>query len=154
MLTEDKTLHNLNQLIKIKDERIDSLEMEIESLKSQIDAHDAMIEDHWLRRIPQAVDSYDLPVPRLQLEAIQFGSHWYSYEWRYDLIYKHLTGIYVTVPLGYTLMNGGQSIAPINYETGEIYLPFRDGAHIRSDMEQLHLPAFAIIDGKIMEIKA
>lgn len=90
----------------------------------------------------------DLPTPRLELrlKIIEIGKDRYnrasgSWEWTYSIVYKHLLGHIVKIPLGSTKSNGCFSF-------GLPSLPFRDSAHIRHDSESLGLPAYIIRSDK------
>lgn len=59
---------------------------------------------------------------------------------------------YLKLQLGGTLLSkSSQERTPDFY--GEIETPFRDGAHIRFDMERLRLPGFVTYNGKTEPIK-
>jgi hypothetical protein len=85
-------------------------------------------------------------VPRLEIRCRNLGD-WFNWEWRYGIVYLHLSGTIVFVLLGHIKV-GGDGRPPMD-GNGRIRLPFRDSAHIDHDMKQLGLPGFAILEGKI-----
>lgn len=133
-------------------EQLDEREQEIEQLKERIEELTDDRAWRWARHEQWAEDKNDLPVPRLEIRAYDHGG-WYSWSWVYCLVYRHLLGHIVAVPLGNTTCNGGSGNGPRHPLTGEIYTPFRDGAHIRNDMKQLGLRAFAIVGDDIEELE-
>lgn len=56
-----------------------------------------------------------------------------------------------STPLGETAVNGGKDEIPVFYDN-DGFLPFRDGVHIKNDMKQLKLPAFAICEDVVKEL--
>jgi hypothetical protein len=110
-------------------ERIAELEYEIAELQERVPWT-----DH------SEVPPDELPVPRLEMlwEKGSFPNG-HNYRCTYRLIYKHLLGHWIAVPLGSTRVSGGRD--PDQYDA-KLQIPFRDGAHIRSDAKHLNLPAF------------
>lgn len=135
----------LAELLDQKDEQIAELEDQISALKCT---------QEWgnMRHSTNKEDcSPDLPCPRLEMRYEpdeKFG--WTETTVTYAMVHRHFLGHYVTVPLGVTTIRSGRQSAPI-YD-GKISLPFRDGAHIKHDMAQLNLPAYAICEGQLYDL--
>jgi hypothetical protein len=62
---------------------------------------------HWTGHTSLDVDPHGLPVPRLQMSMHEGHFGHYEFECRYDLVYEHLLGEIVLVPLGSTRIGGG-----------------------------------------------
>lgn len=138
------TVERLEELLNQREREIESLKSEIESLKGDW---------RWvIHRRNEGEES--LPVPRLENRCTAVDGDWYRYVWTYSLVYRHLLGHTVYVPLGSTSCTGGRG-KPIG--VGGIEEPFREFSHIRSDRKQLSLRAFLIVeDGEhsvVQEIK-
>lgn len=65
----------------------------------------------------------------------------------YSLVYRHLLGDLVRVPLGRTKQTGRPG-CPTNIEN---WIPFRDGAHFRHDVIELRLPGFVVVGSVVHE---
>lgn len=87
-------------------------------------------------------ENLDLPVPRLE---IRYSSAADGLAAKYSLVYEHFLGHLMQIPIGLTMCGGGHLKSK-----GEDYLelPFREGAHIASDMLQLGLPGYIINGAK------
>jgi hypothetical protein len=133
-------LERLEKLLDDKDRLIAELEERVRVLTDESERT-----WEWARHRLLEDDSA-LPVPRLEIRCRNLGD-WWNWEWLYGIVYRHLTGTVVFVPLGHTKV-GGDGRPPIRGD-GSIRLPFRDGAHIYHDMKQLELPGFAILEDKI-----
>ena len=132
-------IERLEQLLDERDTQIEELEQKLQDLTDESErawdwARHSIIQPHPL-----------LPIPRLEIRCVNLGN-WYNWEWRYGFVYKHLLGHLVLIPMGNTKC-GGSGKPPMDWTGKYMDLPFRDGAHFRSDFEQLNLPAFAIIEG-------
>ena len=141
-----KALQRLEELLDERDARIEELCNELEELKESEKA-----DWKWVRHRTLKSNPDKLPVPRLEIRAHNDSGDWYNWRWEYSLIYKHLLGHLVLVPLGSTTCNGGRGKPPM-WENGNINTPFRDGVHIAHDAKALNLPAFAICDGRIRKL--
>ena len=95
----------------------------------------------------EAIDD-PLPVPRLEIEVFNASGDWYVSEWVYSMVYEHLLGHHVRVPLGHTKQTGGHG----RRDSVE-HLPFRDGAHIKHEAKAFGWPAFWIIEGNAQLIE-
>lgn len=113
-----------------------------EKLQDELDGLKEHATWGWSRHTQIEAADDKLPVPRLQIEAINASGNWYVTEWIYSMVYEHLLGHHVVVPLGHTRQTGGSGIR--NTE----HLPFRDGAHIRHEAKVFGWPAFSIIEGR------
>ena len=146
-----EAIKRLEELLYIKDD-------EIARLQDIVNEHNEKQEqeedrDAWKWTVHRKItdsENLNLPVPRLELRYKSIAPNHYISEWDYGLAYRHLLGDIIFVPLGRTRVTGGQR-APIC--KGKIDLPFRDGAHIKNESEQLNLPAYAICEGVVQEIK-
>lgn len=134
-------IERLEQQLDERDSRIEELERELEQRDEDNNS------DRWKWTRQSKPEESDLPVPRLEIRCVNYTDEpdWYNYSWEYLLIYRHLLGHLVGVPLGNTTCSGNG--APVF--NGQIHLPFRDGAHIAHDSVTLSLPAFAICEDRI-----
>ena len=140
-----QTPERVLELIDEQREEIDSLNQQLQEFKDQSEQ-----DWKWARHRSVDKDESGLPVPRLEIRCEPVTPDWYMWRWEYALVYKHLLGNVVTVPLGETKCSGGTNQPPIR--NGIIDTPIRDGVHIAHDAEQLNLPAFAICNGVINKI--
>jgi hypothetical protein len=133
----------LEEILNEKDARIDQLEAEIEK-------RDNEAAWSWTRHtMSKAKDP--LPTPRLEIRYT-LHQNGYNMTATYALVYSHLLGDAVTVPMGFTKISGGGVNRPMS-ESGQIYGPLRDGAHIRHDMKSLNLPGYLIdFNGEVHRI--
>lgn len=134
-----KTIERLEKLLDAKDEELQELREKLEKLE---DAEGR----EWKWCIPQEIEAAtdSLPVPRLECRAKMVGDNWHNFVWEYSLIYRHFLKHIMKIPLGLTTTNSGRGTPPVF--NGEIHGPFREGAHIKSDAEELGLPAFYIVE--------
>jgi len=139
-------IQRLEELLEEKDARIVELENEREYLNEKNHS------DRWKWTRHSTPEEGNLPVPRLEIRCVNESTRpeWYNYSWIYSLVYRHLLGHLVGVPLGSTSCSGGKG--PPIFD-GMINLPFRDGVHIAHDSTTLNLPAFAIVEGRIESIE-
>jgi hypothetical protein len=145
-----KLEERLNEIIEEKDDQIAKLESEVESLKQEMD----LSKTSWQRISAFNNDIFykQLPFPRLEMRLNKLSPDWYSIEWVYGLVYKHVTDIsndtLLFIPMGRTTSSGGRC----NFENwitrGELRLPFRDGSHIYVESLVLNLPAFIVCQEK------
>jgi hypothetical protein len=133
-------MERLERLLDEKDRQIAELEERMQALTDESERT-----WDWARHQLLEGDSA-LPVPRLEMRCRNLGD-WWNWEWLYGIVYRHLTGTVVFVPLGHTKV-GGDGRPPIRGD-GSIRLPFRDGEHIYHDMKQLGLPGFAILEDRV-----
>lgn len=100
--------------------------------------HTTSLRKTWRRhRKMKEADNMGLPVPRLEIRYHHMpgegmGAH-------YSLVYEHFLGHLAQIPLGLTICGGTRTSEP-----GYVDLPFREGAHIISDMLELRLPGYLI----------
>lgn len=141
MDTDEVTIADrLNSMLIEKDREIGKLRDSIEELSQKLRG----AESGWTLHTKLA-DDQNLPVPRLELlyEADGYeGREWCEFIVHYRLVYKHMLGHIMAVPLGQTGVKNGSGEIPIR--NGKIDLPFRDGCNIRNEMQHLNLPGFAI----------
>jgi len=136
------TIERLEELLNERDEQIQELTDRIEAFEEMRN------DDRWRWARHEQINNDELPTPRLEIRCDVLGD--YHQSWTYAMVYRHLLGHSVRVPLGHTEMNG--SFIRSNYDL-MWYMPFRDGAHIKNDMRQLNLPAYVIMDGKTQQIE-
>jgi hypothetical protein len=151
MNDSDKTtaIERLEGLLNEKDAEIENLSKQVEDLEERIRG----IRSGWMehKELPR---TQTLPVPRLEMlyEPIH---GWSDYETIYQLVYRHFLGHCVAIPLGRTSINSSswKNAEPPMDELGRPHLPFRDGAHIKSDAKHLNVPAFVILGDKVTDLK-
>jgi hypothetical protein len=133
-------MERLERMLNEKDRQIAEIEERMQALTDESERT-----WDWARHQLLEDDSA-LPVPRLEMRCRNLGD-WWNWEWLYGIVYRHLTGTIVFVPLGHTKV-GGDGRPPIRGDGG-IRLPFRDGAHIYHDMKHLALPGFVILEDRV-----
>ena len=134
----------LNELLDQKIAKIEGLQERVCELEESLERN-----WDWAAHKRFVKDPYNLPVPRLQIVAepsMRYG--WVEETWTYSLVYKHFTGDIMFVPLGQTKRTGGRDEKPDIND-----LPFRDGAHIRYECFTLKMPAFSIVEDRIVELE-
>lgn len=140
-------IERLEELLEAKDNEISELQDQVTKFKDLEER-----EFGWCRHESFEKDVYKLPLPRLEIIARQITDNWDNFEWLYYLVYPHLLEHIIKVPLGRTTSQGGRGLPPIyTHQGGEILAgtvitPFREGAHLLSDMEKLKLRGFYIIE--------
>lgn len=140
-----KALERLEKLLDEKDARIEELEGEIQE---QADAREER-DWEWTRHAILKDNPENLPVPRLEIRWEAESEDGYLQRWDYSLIYRHLLGHLVRIPMGQTKTQGSTKPPIFN---GALMMPYRDGAHICHDSMMLGLPAFAVADGRIEKL--
>lgn len=140
---------HMSELLDEKNRELDKQREELNELNEKLE-----LEREWCWHDDIDEKGDKLPVPRLEIRARQEnhgrGPSWHSFRQCYALVYKHLLGHHVRVPLGETRISGMRNEPPII--GGVIDLPFRDGAHLTHDMDHLNLPAFAICGTRIEKL--
>ena len=121
---------------------LNNADIEREKLQEELDGLKAHATWGWSRHTQIESADDNLPVPRLQIEAFNTSGDWYVTEWVYSMVYEHLLGHHVVVPMGHTKQTGGRG----RHDSVE-RLPFRDGAHIRHEAKAFGWPAFQIVEG-------
>lgn len=143
-MTTELALHHLGELLKARDAEIDALKARVTELEEELER-----DWTWTRHVEHKTDpSPGLPVPRLEIRWTIGDREQIA---TYCLVYKHLCDQIVFVPLGKTRRNGPD--VPPRASNGEIEVPFRDGAHIRHDLEAMNLPGFAILGGEAQPLE-
>jgi len=145
MTTHDKgddmtALERLEALLNEKDR-------ELAALREEERRHDYGEEWAWMRQ-SESDEAEGLPVPRLEIRWRRGDWSWLA---TYALVYRHLLGYVVVQPLGITKSNGGPPGPPIY--SGKVDTPYRDGAHIRHEMQTLNLPGYAICEGTVTKLE-
>jgi hypothetical protein len=135
-----RTKKRLLDLLDQRDRQIAEMSETIERLEREADGS---VWSEWLPR--EVVDDKRLPVPRLEIEIVQDhypdGAH-AGIVYIYRLVYRHLTGILRSIPLGRTTSSGTMLDDWPPWLNGDAHWPFRDGAHIHHDATHLDLPGF------------
>jgi hypothetical protein len=140
-----KAIERLEAQLDEKDARIEELEKELQEIRDDEDAN-----WEWSRHSTLKINPDNLPVPRLEMRWHKESEDGYLTCWDYRLIYRHLLGHLIAVPLGQTKSQGGNGAPPIR--NGQIDTPFRDGVHISTDTGHLGIPAFCIVEDKIVRL--
>jgi hypothetical protein len=142
-----KTLtERLNEAIEEKEEKISSLQGQIEKFEQEKDWERQSWMQHTL--YPHDAFSQRMPVPRLEMRLIRVSkNNWYRSEWQYGIVRKHYQDTWGDllqfIPLGLTESTGGDGGYSGLLINGKFNLPFRDGMHIKADSVIFNLPAFA-----------
>jgi hypothetical protein len=141
-----KATERLEELLDQKDARIEELETELQEANEKLEAN-----WDWCRHTKLEANPDNLPVPRLEIRWSKVTEDGYEQYWDYRLIYRHLLGHLIAVPLGGTKTSGGNCDS-LKWPNGTLHLPFRDGAHISHDTGHLGIPAFAIAGEEIRKL--
>jgi hypothetical protein len=145
-----KLEERLNEIISEKDDRITELEAEVESLRADTE----LTRTAWQRISAFKNDDFykQLPFPRLEMRLNKLSPDWYSIEWVYGLVYKHITDVdndtLLFIPMGRTTSSGGRCEFENWVDEDGLRLPHRDGAHIYVESVVLNLPAFIVCQEK------
>jgi hypothetical protein len=144
--TTKTTVERLEELLNTKDTQIETLQAKLQAYKDQEE------EENWRwTQHSKSEEKEGLPVPRLEIRWIKLDKNGYNWRAAYNLVYKHLLGDVILVPMGSTTRNGGNGKGPIR--DGKVETPFRDGVHIAHEMLTLKLPGFAICDDTVTVLK-
>lgn len=130
-------LERLEGLLADKDEELSEANATIERLENELEGS----REGW-RLTLMIDDDGELPVPRLEMVYTYLYEDWRNYQVVYQLVFKHLLGKLMIVPLSRTTVQGGDGEPPDNV------LPFRDGAHARHDSGHLDMPVYKIVLGE------
>jgi hypothetical protein len=126
---------------------LDARDAEVARLGAELRRRDEADEDaawSWARHYVSA-EAEGLPVPRLEIRWSRIGGGEWNWLATYGLVYRHLLGHVVVVPLGMTRVGGaGEPLTD-----GQVDVPFREGAHALHDSLELGLPAFAVFEGRV-----
>lgn len=142
-------IDRLEQLLNEREREVRELKEKLNEIEEQGDDKDW----RWARHTRHDAKDETLPVPRLELRCTPLDEDWYRWHWVYALVYRHVMGTAVYVPLGGTIVTGGnREEGPVR--DGKLDLPWRDGVHIRHESEQFNLPAFAICGDIVQELTA
>ncbi len=148
------TIDYLTKSLQERDIKIHELEMKVEGLEATLRGSAS----GWTLAVELPKEQV-LPVPRLELVYEKNGRlgadgerDWREHIVRYRLVYRHLQGNCIAIPLGQTQISGGPGGEPLH--DGKLDLPFRESSHIARDAWTLRLPAFAVLGDHIEEIRA
>lgn len=128
-------------VIERLEQDLNNADAEREKLQEELDGLKEHATWGWSRHTEIAAGNDKLPVPRLQMTAINVSGDWYVTDFISSMVYKHFLGHHVIVPIGHTRRTGGSG------GSFDGRLPFRDGAHIKHDARMFNWPAFLISDG-------
>ena len=147
----------LEELMDLKDAELEELREKVRGFEHEKEVSEQRDTWRWTEHyILEKDDIVGLPVPRLELRWQFFDDHRYNSECWYTIVFKHLIGEIIRVPLGMTSVSGGSGegdeFYPNHPDGPRISIPFRDGAHIANESRQLNLPAFAISGERAQEI--
>jgi hypothetical protein len=134
-----RALDELDQLLDEKDAKIRELEDKIAKMEFKD-------EWHWRQlRVLSDEENLGLPIPRLEIRHRKTSK--YTTFMDYGIVYRHLLGEITFVPLSCTKTSGHTDT-----DRELLRVPFRDGAHILSDMYELKLRGFVVEDDKFREL--
>jgi len=153
--TLSTALSRMEELLEMKD-------VELTTLHGKLDRYEtkdrlAENEDRWAwteHVIMEEDDIVGLPIPRLELQWESLDDYHYQTRCWYYLVFKHLCGETIKVPLGLTRSTGRleAEFHPDAKGGPQITVPFRDGAHATNESRQLKLPAYVIWGSKAQEL--
>lgn len=103
----------LNDELNQAEQKIEELQEKIEKLSRN--------QDWRATFILTKEENLDLPIPRLEIRHIQSGPN--EVQAKYGMVYKHLLGDIIHVPLGQTKCGSIRYLENLD-------LPFRDGVHL------------------------
>ena len=140
--------------------KLEDRDSTIGELKAQVEAYETEEEEkkyqnawRWreLRKFTLE-ENLKLPLPRLEMRWE--GEGWSNRMATQFLVYRHFLKHIVAVPLGSTQQGGGYDNDDSERQK-RTDLPFRDGAHMKSNMRTMGLRGFVVaMDGKtVREIK-
>lgn len=156
--TKERVLINVDRIEEIlndKDEKIEELERKLHAFEQRDKL--ARNEDEWVwteHFLLEEDDTPELPIPRIQLQWEFIGDrHYQSRCWTF-LVFKHLIGDIVKVPLGMTRVSGGRQdeFYPKHPDGPRIGTPFRAGGDAATEARQLRLPLFVTQEGMAQEL--
>ena len=129
-------------LLERLNEQIGELEYAKMKLEEKIDDQKHLADWHW-RQIRQLTEEENLglPIPRLE---IRYRKDAYNSYADYGLVTRHLMKHIDFTPMSSTRVSKDYA--------DKLELPYRDGAHIVHDKENLNLPAYIVFEGKSKEI--
>lgn len=108
MSEKTTALERLERLLNEKDAELEQLRRENERLTNRHEGEFGGLLDH-----DEIEDDLSLPIPRLEIVHLApEDKDWRDQRVIYRIVYKHLTGKVVSVPLGATRIRGGVNEAP------------------------------------------
>lgn len=141
-------LERLEKLLNEKEE-------ELQEVKDKLAGYEAVEKLIWMyhSEVDKDEKPEGLPVPRLELRWSTTDEWRYNAVAVYSLVYKHLLGHLMRVPLGVTTIRGASSMNIRALQRKGDSLPFRDGCHIQNEAKQLSLPAFVICEDQVVRLE-
>jgi hypothetical protein len=140
------TEQRLTELLDLREQELQELSAKLAKYEDEADvselrwmAHELTTEPVWLRH---------LPLPRLEMRFTQPepGGFWYQATWVYGLVYRHFSELegdkVLFIPFSRTKVSGGGYEQQL--DAGVIPMPYRDSAHIKSEVKLLNLPAYLV----------
>jgi len=144
-----KAIERLEQLLDEKDTELEAARAKLQEAELKLE-NDASWYEH--REFePGSEPNPELPIPRLEVRWEPCDDGRYESVATYALVYRHLLGHVVFVPLGVTRTTG--ALTGRVRGDGLVDLPFRDGAHFANEMHQIKLRGFAIAGDVVTERK-
>lgn len=136
-----KDLRELNYILESKNEKIESLEYEIEALKKRLNLDLRF----WKETQHLPLDDFrkDLPVPRLEMMHRSLDGN--GCEWIYGIVRMAHPGMrknWESKTLNFTPLSRTTTTSNKLIQGGKISTPFRDYTHIQFDGVSLNLPIF------------
>lgn len=142
----DEGMRELTQILAQK-------QGEINRLNEELDDKESILRGNaWGWTIPGELtddENLSLPMPRMEVRWTPLDDENCNWQCDYRLVYRHFLGHIAYTMMGRTTSRGA-SRSPVT--DGYVGMPFRDGAHIRSDAAQFGLPAYAICGETITKL--
>ena len=151
-------LQRLEADLNAKDEELAGLYTRLALMTAHADKLEAAMpseeeRERWKWGTHVVSEKETLPVPRLEIRWERYDGGRYEWVAKYNFIHQHLLGHFVIVPMGFTKCGMGSERSPLEAD-GKVYVPWRDGCHIRHDMASLKLPGFAVYGEHVMQLEA
>lgn len=155
-----ETLQKIEELIE---DRIQTLEAELEEANGKIEQLER--DQAWTAH--KQWSAKHLPVPRIEMHLVCYGRAAFDHDDNRSidevvctqyLVYQHFLDHYEAVPLGRTSSRSSfRDIDDAIRRKGrdgepELYLPFRDSAHARSNARRLNLPLFVVHEDEAWQV--
>ena len=119
-------------------------DLEYENARLKTELENIKNNEAWSWTVQYEIEAANdpLPIPRLEMVARPVSNDWRNMIWEQRIVYGHLLGHHVCVPIGNTKVGGGRDEEPTISD-----LPFRDGVHFGHNVKMWGWPAFVTIGG-------